>query len=146
MATQWERVDRPVLEKVAELGGDDEDPIRNTHVLTEALGDDFDQRRVARSVGRLVDGRYLDASDACSSDSDEWLAIRLAEKGRRFVGMWPSDDAARALLELLDERIAQEDDPDERTRLQGLREAAKNVGQGVLSGVLVEAFKRGLMF
>jgi hypothetical protein len=87
----------------------------------------------------------LTAIDAASMADEAWLSIRLDERGRRAAGLWPAgDQVARELLSVLDERIADAGDDEERGRWRKLRDSAAAVGQGVLSGVLVETVKRGV--
>lgn len=144
--SQWEQVDLPLLEQVAELEGDDNSRVENQEVLTDVLGPDWDEARIAASISRLVQADYLAAIDASTLAGPHWMRIGLTERGRRAVGLWPGDDAASALLAVLDERIETADSPAERERWRKLRDGAATVGKDVLSGVIVEAVKRGLVF
>lgn len=142
---QWERLDVPLLEKVAELEGDVGVAVENHVVLATAMGDEWSEAMVLAVVRRLVEARYLTAIDAGSMADEAWLNIRLGERGRRAAGLWPAgDQVAHELLSILDERIADARDDEERGRWRQLRDCAAAVGQGVLSGVLVEAAKRGM--
>jgi hypothetical protein len=61
--------------------------------------------------------------------------IGLTAAARRAIGQWPSDSLDR-LVEVLDDRLAAATDPDERSRLQRLREALLNAGTGITLDVL----------
>lgn len=143
--SQWERRDLPLLEKVAELEGDDDSLVASHGVLADALGADWDEAHVTASLRRLVQADYLAATDISTFAGPYWMSIGLTERGRRAVGLWPSDDVATALLAVLDERIATADDAEEQARWRKLRDGAATVGQGVLTGVLIETVKRGLV-
>jgi hypothetical protein len=144
LESQWERIDRPVPEAVGAAEGDVGAAVGNVDALTVSLGDEFSSEVVLASVSRLVRAGYLNAIDAHSAGGDYWLEIQLAERGRRAIGSWPSNELGAALLAVLDERIAEAEGPEERSRWLRLRDGAAGVGQGVLGGVLVEAAKRGL--
>jgi hypothetical protein len=64
---------------------------------------------------------------------------RLAERGRRLLGLWPQDGYA-ALLANLDARIESAEDPDERGRLErfrnGLLGMSRDVATDLISRVL----------
>lgn len=144
VGSQWERIDLPVLERVGDLEGDRGTPVKNVDELAKALGDGWDEAVVLASVGRLVRSGHLDAIDASSHSGDDWLRLRLSERGRRAAGLWPSNELADTLLAILDDRIADADDEEERSRWRQLRDSAGAVGQNVLGGILVEAAKRGM--
>lgn len=60
--------------------------------------------------------------------------LRLTERGRRAVGLWPGEDSADALVRVLEAAADAEADPVEQGKL---RKAAKAVGR-VSRDVLVE--------
>ena len=66
----------------------------------------------------------------------DWWDLRLTEKGRRAIQQWPSDDPGASLVQLLEERLEQSDDPSETTKLQRVLDTIRDVGTGVLSSVL----------
>lgn len=144
-ATQWRRLDLPLLEQVATLEGCAGAKVENQAVLAATLGPDWTEQMVAAAVGRLVTADYLVAIDASTMADDDWLQIGLAERGRRAVGVWPGGEVAMTLLSVLDERISAAEDEEERARWRKVRDGAAAVGQGVLAGVLVETVKRNLV-
>ena len=146
MQTQWERIDVPVLTAIAQHEGDTDRAFKNQDELQEALGEDWEEQVVTAALTRLVNANYLTAIDSSSMGGDYWIRPKLAERGRRTVGLWPQDDLGAALIRILDERIAEAATPEERSRWRKLRDSAANVGEGVVAGVVVEAAKFGLMY
>ncbi len=64
------------------------------------------------------------------------LDLRLLPRGRQLVRQWPSSDPAEVFLQALAQRIAVEDDPEVRSRLEKLRDSAGQVGKGVAAGII----------
>ncbi len=64
------------------------------------------------------------------------MNLRLRPKGRQAVGQWPSTDPAEVFLQALAQRIAVEDDPEMRSRLEKLLDSAGQVGKGVATGII----------
>jgi hypothetical protein len=130
----WDEREVPILEAVASFESDGEE--------------DFDQESLAKRAGvpldktiqgirALIDGGYLSAEIAEALGGAVYIyRVRLRAEGRRVVNQWPRGDVADEFLELLDSRIATEDDNAERTRLERLRDGAAGVGREVLTSVL----------
>ncbi|MGH2957134.1 MAG: hypothetical protein ACRDL6_09085 [Solirubrobacterales bacterium] len=73
--------------------------------------------------------------------------MQAHRQGLQLVANWPSgpgDALAAALLRALDDRIAETDSEEERTRLEELREAARDVGVNTLSSVLAKLATGGI--
>ena len=145
MVEQWDRIDLPLLEALAEHEGDTGRAYKSEDELRAALGEDWDQRVVSAGLTRLVDARYITAIDASSMAGSYWLRPELTERGRRTVGLWPQDDLGAVLIRILDERIATAETPEERSQWRKLRDSAANVGENIMAEVVVEAAKYGLM-
>lgn len=92
--------------------------------------------QVRTGVRRLFLTDLLTGSDASDMEGFDALALRLLPRGRQAVGQWPSSNPAEAFLQLLDQRIVVQDDPEERSRLEKLRDSAGQVGKGVATSVL----------
>lgn len=134
----WEAREIPILEAVAAAGGE---PLESDAIV-EATG--LEPSAVGYGVEALVDGQYLTGKDwgDMSSTFPEWGRLRLAERGRRAVGAWPREEGGLdVLLDLLAERIAATDDPDERSRLERFRDAAKDMGSQVGTSLLTAWLK-----
>jgi hypothetical protein len=86
-------------------------------------------------VRRLFETDLLTGSDASDMEFNA-LALRLLPKGRQAVDQWPSSDPAEAFLQVLAQRIAVEEDPEERGRLQRWLDSGRQVGTGVATGVV----------
>jgi hypothetical protein len=64
-------------------------------------------------------------------------AFRLRERGLQATAGWPSGEtAAAALLAAISARIDMTDSPEERTKLERLRESLTEIGQGLLGNIL----------
>ncbi len=128
----WETLEQPILEAVAEL--EDADVDVGLLAIADHTGLALDRVRIA--VRRLLDTDLLTGIDASTMGGFDALDLRLLPRGRQLVRQWPSSDPAEAFLQLLAERIAEEPDPEERNRLEGVRDSAGQVGKGVLTGVI----------
>ena len=75
-----------------------------------------------------------------TSRVSEYIELRLLERGKRAVGEWPNEDPYADLVALLEHRIAEEENPERRSRLQrfldGLVDAGKDIATAVLSDVV----------
>lgn len=98
-------------------------------------------------VTRLLESGFLRGEcRRVMGPADHWCVLNpvLTEKGARAIGMWPSEDPYEALVALLESRIREETDEDQRSRLRKLRDSLREVGKGVAVGVLTELVKLGL--
>jgi hypothetical protein len=126
----WETLEQPILEAVAEL----EDLDSSLGLATIAAHTGLPLERVRIGVNRLF-GSHLTGSEGSTFAGFNVLALRLLPKGRQVVDQWPSSDPAEVFLQALAQRIAVEDDPEVRSRLERLRDSASQVGKGVLAGI-----------
>ncbi len=127
----WEDLEQPILEAVAEL--EDTDVDVGLPALADHTGLPLDRVRIG--VRRLFDTDLLTGLDA-SADEFYPISLRLLPRGRQMVRQWPSNDPAEALLQALAQRIAVEQDPEVRGRLEKARDSLGRVGQGVLAGII----------
>ena len=136
----WPTRELPILEAVAAAEAKDEDV--DSDALADATG--LSTKQVNEGLKALFGAfpPYLEAIDASSMGGDHFMRVTLLERGRREVGAWPSEEnALDGFLELLTARIEAEDNEDEKSRLEELREAARDVGAPVLSGLLLTYVK-----
>jgi hypothetical protein len=140
VTSTWNEREVPILEAVyaAEERGERPDP----DGIAAVTGLDPDV--VIRSVGGLVQSQHLDGieSHGLGQMFPTYLALLLLERGRRAIGQWPPGPGD-AFLTALNRLIASEPDPDERSRLVKLREAATDVAKQVLAGAIVAAGSAG---
>ena len=130
----WDELEQPILEAVAEL----EDELARVHLRDVVARSGLPAERVKIGVGRLLPTDLIEGN-VLPGDGDRLnhvAGLRLLPRGRQAVGQWPSADPAEAFLELLTQRIATEDDPEDRGRLEKLRDSAGQVGKGVATSVL----------
>ncbi len=128
----WEDLEQPILEAVAEL--EDADSSLGLPGIAAHTGLPLEQARIG--VRRLFATDLLTGSDASSMGEFDAICLRLLPRGRQVVRQWPSSDPAEVFLQALAQRIAVEQDPEVRGRLEKARDSLGRVGQGVLAGVL----------
>jgi DNA-binding MarR family transcriptional regulator len=137
----WNEREAPILEAIwaAEEVGERPGPEQ----LADLVG--LDVTVVARAVTALVDAKYVaGAEDSSLADRfAQYNALWLLERGRRAIGQWPPGPGD-AFLVTLNRLIAAETDPEERSRLAKLRDAAADVGKQVLAGAIVAAGQAGM--
>jgi hypothetical protein len=57
--------------------------------------------------------------------------MRLTGRGLRAIGVWPSENSYDALLHMLESMIESEQDPEEKSKLERLRESLQGIGRDV---------------
>ncbi len=131
----------PILEAIKAHEGDDmldlHTLVGETGLTAEAI--DVELKRLIRSG--YVGGEYKELWGGPLASM--LMQPMLTERGSRCVGLWPSDDPYELLMNLLDERIDEEQDEEELSRLQRLKRTVADVGKGTVAGVLVELAKAG---
>lgn len=129
----WEEREQRLLEAIATA--EEEGREARADELDSPTG--LSPQQVQQGLRALYDAGYVDGIDVTAQgDTFDLLNIRLLERGRRAVGQWPSEDQYAALLEVLETQIAASQDPEQRTKLERLRDAAIGLGQGMLATVL----------
>ena len=117
----WEAQELPILGAVraGEVAGE----LLDSEGAGVAAG--LDGTAAGWAVQALVEAGFLTGaySDNLSAAYEGFYNLRLTADGRRAVGQWPADPAARFLAEL-DRRIAAETDPGKRRVLARMRSAA----------------------
>lgn len=137
-APSWDRLERPILEAVAELE-DIRDPL-GLEPVSEQTGLPIEQVRVG--VRRLLDTNLLTGREVATFDEYDAMGLRLLPKGRQLVRQWPPDETFESFYQLLAERIENEKDPETRSRLERFRDAAGGVGKDVLTATLTALVQR----
>ena len=142
----WLTVDLPVLTAVAEA----EATMSTLHThfkdweLCEATG--LTQEELRKSVLRLVDGQYIDATPLRSGGGIVSCHIRgVLERGRRATGQWPPDDAYLSLLSLLTEHMEEAPDEVTRSKWRSAIEGVAGLGREVGVQLTAEWIKRMTM-
>jgi hypothetical protein len=103
----------------------------------------FDSGDVAAELDRLCRSGYIAGEvhrTMTGGDPRPWFlqGCALAGRGLRSVGAWPSEDPYDALLQLLDRKIEETDEPGPRSKLKALKCSASDVGRATVAGLLVE--------
>ncbi|MCZ7589204.1 MAG: hypothetical protein M5U27_10210 [Gaiella sp.] len=106
--------------------------------IIEELGGEEDTHRTALILADLVRTGYLEET-ASTDQLPGPLWCRLAEKGLQVTAGWPSSSGQLAyerLIALLDQRIAEATDDDERSRWERVRDGVLGIGRDVFVGVI----------
>ncbi len=139
----WHQREQLLLEAIRDLEDELLGQLQNMH-LTEHTG--LGATDVALGLQALLDGDFIAGGDISSAEdppgSAQLLGIRLRPAGRVHVRQWPGDDAAAALLEVLDDAIERTDDPEQRGALEQTRRGLKGLAGKVLTEVAVGYAKR----
>lgn len=132
--SSWERRDLPILKQVVEAFNRGE-LVKDARRLAELTG--LDQADALRGLEALHQAGYIDGIDASTmQDRFALLDIRPLERARRATGDWPAENAYDQLIELLERRIAETDDPDQRTKLIKLRDGVLAAGRDLITSVM----------
>ena len=96
---------------------------------------------VIRTMSELHSADYIAGETSIDQRTGEIVleAVHVREKGLQQVAGWPGpadQGAASRLLAELERAIEQADSPEQRTKLERLREAASTVGSRTLAEVL----------
>lgn len=137
----WHDRERRILEHIVQAWEDG----RRAEVDDIALAVDLDHGQAVRVVGALHRDGYVTGVEVGAEDPDLIALIEPTPKARRAVGQWPTlgGELYDGLIAALDERITNESDERQRTRLQRARSALADVGRDVVASALVEAVKLG---
>lgn len=137
----WYERALPILELLSEREGQDFISVR---VFAEHIGVDADQTYV--ELQRLIEGEYIEAAQwlKAAGGRESWSLMepRLGVPGARAIGRYPpAQDPYELFLAMIDQRIAQETDEAETSRLRKLRRHMTDLGKGVIASLLVEYSK-----
>lgn len=129
MGDEWLSEDLPVLRAVRELEDRLGAQFRADDVV-EVTG--FDRARTMQLLMRLARAGYLDAEplETMAGLRDVFVS-GLAERGRRAVGQWPSEDPWAGLVDLLSRQIEEEPDANKRSKLVKFRDGVLASGRDV---------------
>jgi hypothetical protein len=136
---RWHSRDFPVLLEVARALDSGASP--DERRLTADLGISSDQ--LDASWHALREGEYLRVlRDRPRRLGDGAMThIVLTERGRRAVGLWPSEGAGDELADLLRQAADRIDDPEEQTLLRRAAGAVGSVSRGVMTDVIAALVK-----
>jgi predicted ArsR family transcriptional regulator len=136
----WVTVDLPVLAQSAYALEVKHDGQVDTEAVATELG--LSVEDVSRSLVRLWEDGYLDGADASTAGGRYVIVTDMTAKGRREVGMWPSSRDGEALVEAIEQAIAQTDDEETKGWLRQMAKSARNVSEGMLASIAAAAVSR----
>lgn len=93
------------------------------------------------AVNALAEAGYLRKPDPVQNRElmvrrlSEGARYRLTERGRRAVGLWPSERTADTLVDLLRQAEELTDDPEEKTLIRRAAGAIGSVSRDVITDV-----------
>lgn len=97
----------------------------------------LDRVTLRRSVKALSGAGYMSVH---LSGDGRFTVLNIAAEARRQVGAWPSADSlVDRLLAEVERRLAAASTPDERSRLEKMRDGLASAGREVLVGVATAA-------
>jgi len=127
-----ETIERPILEAVraAEIESRDFEP--------SGLG--LDPSVYVTAARSLIEDGFIDGRVTVSGSGIvvSLMVDRLSGKGRRAIQQWPGDDAFEELVAIIRDRIAREDDPGLKRKLQHLLDSLQDVNKVVAAGMIVQ--------
>jgi hypothetical protein len=139
----WNDREQLILDALRAAEDERGEDLERVNTVVELTG--LSRVQAVLGVRALWEAGYVDAVDAggaSATDGDnDFLAIRLLERGRRATGQWPADNAADALLDLLREHVDNAATDEERTRWQRVLDAAKGLGAKALEELAIGYLK-----
>lgn len=138
----WQERVLPVLEAVGHAySGATPDLGVSLAMVNAQLGRNSDDASTAAVLEELVRTGYLDETLGGEQlPGPEWC--RLTEKGLQVTAGWPSasgEVALARLLAIIDERIDDATDDEERSKWENFRDGVLGVGRDVMVGVMTTA-------
>lgn len=133
VSDRWHSRDFPLLLEVARALD------ARTAIDAQALADDLQMSMadVDSAWHALREAGYLRTLNRPRRLGDGAMsALELTERGRRAVGLWPSEKAADTLVDLLRQAEDLTDDPEEKTLIRRAAGALGSVSRDVLTDVV----------
>ncbi len=136
---RWASRDFPVLIEIGRRLDDDQYALQSANIAASL---EIPEKEVVKAIDALspayIDGevrRYLGGNARAVSHG-------LTERGRRAVGLWPSGEAADALIDALRQAEEATDDPEERTLLRRAAGAVGSVSRDIMVDVVAAVVAR----
>lgn len=137
MESTWDRLEQPLLEAIAQAEAAGRAGELLGQLAQEAGLDLTEAQNASRA---LYESDYIGGEVATTFESGFLLIDPyLKERGRRAVGVWPSDDAYANFVQVLETAVAAEADASRKSKLATLLSAVKDVGVDI-AGTVLSAF------
>lgn len=128
LETTWETRELPILVAI----GQAEEAGGNINAAAQGALSDLADQVYVKTIDRLRDAGYITTFGV-----EEYpMPAGLTERGLRAVGTWPSEDVFRELVKVIEANIDTAPTPQERKKLEGLRDALVAVGTATGTQVL----------
>lgn len=132
MPDQWTSRDLPVLVEIARNRKMDGRLLQPHIETTVGIHEDD----VVDAIDALEDGGYLEATWFHSLGGSTLSGVKLRERGRRAVGIWPSGEGVEALVDALRQAEETTTDPEEKSILRRAGGAVAMVSRDVMVDVM----------
>lgn len=137
---EWRSRDLPVLRAVAHKLTTEGRGVRVTDLAFSVEDEDSIEAALVALDGVFIDCVRLEGSLA--DIQGELMAVRLTERGRRAVGLWPSADSADVLVDALRQAEDLVEDPEERNMIRRAAGAVGAVSRDVMVDVVAAVVAR----
>lgn len=137
----WHEREQLILEAIRDLEDESSGQLQNAPII-KATG--LPERDVALGLEALLDGGYVLGRDmeGLNGPGANIFGARLAPAGRVKVKQWPGEDAADALLAVLDDALDRTEDPEQRQALEQAKTGLRGLAGKVLTEIAVGYAKR----
>lgn len=133
---QWHTRDLHVLRSVADL-----DPRADNWAATMCAEHLLELPDLVEALLALEDGQYVEVF--WSNRGGKYpAAVRLRERGRRALGVWPSADGVDGLIESLRAAEHTADDPEDQHLLRRAGAAIGGVSRDIMTDVIAAVMAR----
>ncbi len=130
---EWETLTLPILNLV-------KDNELNTRYSTSDISDKLEEdlQKVGIQLLTLAESEYINIQHDVRTFGNPYgyMGFRLQERGRRVLGVWPSQDLALDFLNLLEHQSSISNDPEEQSRLRNAISSLKGRSMTALANVI----------
>lgn len=131
---RWGSRDFPVLLAAARHLDEGEGPITVSELQSDL--DDVSEGEIIAALRALLHGYILGKPIETMGGTVDFFVTDLTERGRRAVGLWPSGEAADALVEALRQAEDLTEDPEEKTMIRRAAGAVGSVSRDIMVDVV----------
>lgn len=138
---RWSSRDYPVLVATARVLDSGEMPASVSDVAAQ-LDATLDYDEIIAALKGLLHGYIVGKPMDTMGGTIDFFVTDLTERGRRAVGLWPSGEAADALVDALRQAESLTDDPEEKTMIRRAAGAIGSVSRDIMVDVVAAVVTR----